>query len=157
MTQFARGRYRVQITDQRFVESSQKKTVGFNLGFRVLSSIDRPEEQVPRYRRELVLWVTEKTFRHVLHALYSLGYAGTTLSGVDPDTEGFHQFRGMEVEVDCSHESSTRGELFERWELAGSKPKLEDKSQLHHFDRLLNPESEPVGDGVGVTDDDVPF
>ena len=39
MPQFEPGRYRVQITDQRFTQSSQKKTPGFTLGFRVLSSV----------------------------------------------------------------------------------------------------------------------
>jgi hypothetical protein len=81
------------------------------------------------------------------------------LSGVDPDKEGFYEFRGQEIEVECEHESNEKGGAFERWGLVSSKPKLEDTSQLRFFDRLLNaePKSEPVSNSVGITDEDVAF
>ena len=153
-TQFEAGRYRVQITDQRFTQSSLKKTTGFTLGFRVLSSVDRPDEPVKPYRRDLTEWVTDGTYKRVMHSLRDLGYEGKKLSGVDPDIEGFHEFRGQEIEVECTHEVNVaKGEAFEEWKLVKSKSKLEDKSLLSYFDNLLDPEPEPGGGGG----DDVPF
>ena len=75
---------------------------------------------------------------------------------MDPENKGgFHEFRDQEIELECTHESSATGDVFERWDLVSTKPKLADKSFLRHFDRLLKPD--PVGDGVDVTEDDVPF
>ena len=160
MPQFQPGRYRVQITDQRFTQSSQKKTVGFTLSFRVLSRLDQPEESVKAYRRDLTLWITNGTYKRVMHSLRDLGYEGKNLSGVDPDKEGFHEFRDQEIEVECTHESNGKGEVFEQWDLVTGKPKLEDKSLLRYFDNLLEPElkpePEPMSNG-GISDDDAPF
>ncbi len=159
MPQFEPGRHRVQITDQRFTQSSVKKTLGFTLGFRVLSSVDHPGEPVKPSRRDLTLWITNGNYKRVMHSLRDLGYEGKKFSGVDPDKEGFHEFRDQEVEMEYKHESNGKGQVFEQWELVASKPKLEDQSLLRYFDSLLDPEPEPEMKpvGVGVTDDDVPF
>jgi hypothetical protein len=159
MPQFEPGLYKAQITNQQFIQSPEKKTAGFTLGFRVLSSLDKPEEAVKPYRRDLTMWVTNKTFQRVMHSLRDLGYEGTKLSGVDPDTQGFHEFRDQEIEVECKHEENRKGQVFEQWELVTSKPKLTDKSVLDYFDRLLDPDPnpEPPAGSGNITDDDVPF
>ena len=159
-TQFEEGRYRVRIVNQRFIESQQKKTPGFMLTFRVLCNLEQPEASVKSYQRDVTWWITEKTVKRVLHELRALGYTGTTLSGVDPDTKDFYDFRSQEIELACKHERNEKDEVFELWSFESSKPKLEDKSQLDYFDRLLNDDGRSVNCGaknVRISDSDVPF
>jgi hypothetical protein len=165
--QFEPGRYAVRIENQYFTESPQKGTLGFGLTFRVQKNLDQPDQPLKPFSREWVQWVTEATLKRVLHNLHVLGYAGDSLAGVDPDTAGFHDFRGLEVELTCVHEKDAKGEVFERWNLPSAKTNLKDKTQLRRFDRLL---ANHAGEAVavraadagetasdGVTDDDVPF
>ena len=160
-TQFQEGRYQVRIVNQRFIESPQKKTPGFMLTFRVVCNLDQPEAPlIKSYQRQVTWWITEKTVKRLLHVLHALGYTGTTLSGVDPDTKDFHDFRGQEIELVCKHERNEKDEVFEQWTFENSKPNLEDKSQLRYFDRLLNDDGQPVNGGaetVGISDSEVPF
>jgi hypothetical protein len=161
-TQFEEGRYQVRIVNQRLTKSKLKGTLEFTLDFRVLHNLDQPELSVKSYQRDTTLWITDKTAKRVLHELHVLGYAGRDLRGVDPDTEGFHNFRDQEIELVCVHESNGGGEIFERWNLQSNKANLQDKSLRSHFDCLLNGEPERVNGGAevmdhGLTDDDVPF
>jgi hypothetical protein len=159
-TQFREGRYRVRILNQCFTASGQKGTLGFVLTFRVLCQLDQPESPVKPYQRDAILWVTHRTVKRVLDQLHQLGYEGADLSGVDPDTEGFHDFRDTEVVATCSHEPNGKGEVYEQWSLEVGKQNLKDKTLLCHFDRLLALEHEMATVGAektGITNDDVPF
>jgi hypothetical protein len=160
-TQFQEGRYQVRIVNQRFIESPVKKTLGFTLTFRVVSNLDQPEApHIKSYQREVTWWITEKTVKRFLHVLRALGYTGTTISGVHPDTKDFHDFRGQEIELTCKHERNEKDEVFEQWSFENSKPNLEDKSQLGYFDRLLSDDGRSVnGDAetVSISDSEVPF
>jgi hypothetical protein len=69
--------------------------------------------------------------------LYVLGYYGRTLSGVDPDTPDFHDFRDLEIEVVCCHEQAQDGKMWERWRLRTNNQNLADKSKLRQLDRIL--------------------
>jgi hypothetical protein len=160
-THFEEGRYHVKIVNQHFIASPVKKTLGFTLTFRVVCNLDQPEAPlIKSYQRDVTWWITEKTAKRFLHDLHALGYSGTTLSGVDPDTEDFHDFRGQEIALVCKHERNEKDEVFERWSFENSKPNLEDKSQLGYFDRLLNDGGRPVNDDAEtprISDSDVPF
>jgi hypothetical protein len=162
-TQFAEGRYLVRIVNQRFIKSTQKGTPGFQLGFRVLRNVDQPETPIGPYPRDTTWWLTEKTIKRTLHDLHGLGYEGNTLAGVDPDNSDFHDFRDQEFELICSHKANNKDEIFEQWSFQNSQPKLEDKTELDHFDRLLNPKRERTNGGIevagnfGITNEDVPF
>jgi hypothetical protein len=161
-TQFAEGRYLVRIVNQFFTESPTKATPGFVLAFRVVRSLDEPDLTVKAYQRDMTWWLTPKTVRRALHDLHVLGYEGKDLDGVDPDNDSrvFHDFKDQEIELICTHETSSEG-VFERWSLPNSKPRLQDKSQLRKLDRLLNPEPARVDSAaendLGITDEDVPF
>jgi hypothetical protein len=72
------------------------------------------------------------------------------LSGVDPDTPNFHDFRDLSIEVICCHERSQDGRLRERWRLLTNNRNLRDKSKLRQLDRIL------TGDANGGTPDDAP-
>jgi hypothetical protein len=158
MTQFDQGRYRVRITDQCFTESTQKGTLGLVLAFRVLSNLSQPDAPVKQFQRDTTLWITDKTAKRVLDDLHGLGYLGTTLSGVHPATEGFHDFRDLEIEMTCKHEPNERGEVYEQWNLDSSKPKLKDRGKLQYFDDLLRANGGHGAAGVaGIADNDVPF
>jgi hypothetical protein len=176
-TQFDEGRYKVRIIDQYATESSMKGTRGFVLMFQVLANITQPDKPITcRFPRKVTLWVTDKTFRRVLQTLQSLGYAGTTLGGVDPGHENYHSFRDVETEVDCKHETDQYEQVQERWDLVRVEPKLTDGSAFEEFDEILRSEQTAKGrqtvkdkrraedaekDAVavpdGITDDDVPF
>jgi hypothetical protein len=108
--------------------------------------------------------------KRVLDELHILGYPGLTLSGVDPDTEDFHDFRDLEIDVFCQHEAGLNG-TFERWCLRIPKQQgLKDRSELDRLDRVLagengGAEKAPgaAADAVGIErsyeidDSDVPF
>jgi hypothetical protein len=158
-TQFDAGRYRVRITDQYFTESRQKNTPGLLLTFRILQNLDDPKASVKPYLRNTTLWITERTKPRVLHQLHELGYEGDTFAGVDPDTEGFHDFAGVETDMVCTHEAGNRG-TFEQWELDcngnGRPPRLKDKSSLRRLDGEVD-QSLVLAAEAGVSDDGVPF
>jgi hypothetical protein len=144
--------------NQCFIESAQKGTLGFTLSFRVLASLDQPETPIKSFQRDTTLWITDKTVKRVLHELHNLGYPGVTLSGVDPDTPGFHDFRDLEINLICQHEHGG-DEVYERWSLETARANLENKWQLRRFDRMLNPKPPRAnGDAQGgITEGDVPF
>jgi hypothetical protein len=95
-----------------------------------------------------------------LHDLQTFGYTGDSLAGVDPDSNGFHDFRGQEIELKCEHEKNEKGEAFERWSPSVAKPNLKDKSKLRRFDRILtksHADGAAEDSGQGISDADVPF
>jgi hypothetical protein len=157
-TQFEEGRYRVQIIDQYFTESSHRGTPGFLLTFRVLRNLDDPEVAVRPYQRSTTLWLTKNTKPRVLHELHKLGYPGDTLQGVDPDVEGFYDFRGVEADMICRHDVNvnTKG-VYEQWEFDGRPPKLKDKSLLAALDGKKRAPDGRDDNGGCITDADVPF
>jgi hypothetical protein len=136
-THYAPGRYVVRVADQKFTQSRQKGTLGFVLEFIVLQSLDHPEMPHQGFCPAMVMWITEKTLPRVIDDLHRLGYVGKTLAGVDPDTRGFHDFRGAKIELVCEHEEGEKG-LFERWSLpALVLPNLADKAKIREFDHML--------------------
>ena len=167
-TQCPTGRYLGRVENQRFLQSQQRGTLGFCLTSRIQKNLDEPDAQLKPFFRETTLWITENTVKRVLHDLHTLGYAGDSLEGVDPDSPNFHNFTGQEIELICTHESNGKGDTFERWSLAAAaKPNLENKTKLREFDRILAKsqghangsaaDEKAVDDFNQVTDADVPF
>jgi hypothetical protein len=155
---FEESPHRVKIVNQRFGTSRVKGTLGFILTFRPLCQLEKPEVVLPSLLRETTFWITENTHKRVLHQLHTLGYVGSTLAGVDPDTPGFHDFSDVEIDLTCEHKPGDDGELYENWSYDDRKQNLTDKSLLRHFDRITKSEQEPVIAGSnGITDEDVPF
>ena len=131
------GNYLARVTHQYFGESKQKATLKFVLGIQIFQDLSNPGIACVQFEREVCWWITEKSLRFVMQDLCALGYEGQTLSGVDPDTAGFHDFRAQEVEVCCFYEKGPDGRLWERWKLLARYVNLSDKSKLREFDRIL--------------------
>jgi hypothetical protein len=161
-THFEPGRYLVRVVDQCFTESSQKGTLGFSLRFLVIRNSDQPNAPCKEYLREIIWWISDKTLDRTMHDLRTLGYRGSTLAGVDPDTCDFHDFRNQEIELVCEHEPDPKNCMQERWSFRTSRARLKDKSKIRFFDRMLAPrqgpaEGDSIGSDQGITDEDVPF
>jgi hypothetical protein len=167
--QFDPGRYKVVILDQMFTESPEKRTPGFVIFFRIIARADGPEARVASNATgDVTLWISDKTASRVWHYLNELGYTGKTFRGLMPDTPGFYDLRGRQIELVCVHEQGTgefEGKTFERWGFPATKPKLRDPVALRRFDRGKDDASNGASssDGgeeapvSGTTDDDVPF
>jgi len=165
---FTPGRYLLRIEQQRFMESPREKTLAFVLTCRVLKNLDNPSADVKPFLRDLTLWIDDDSAHQVLHDLHKLGYSGKDLSGVDPDTPNHHSFVSREIEANCRHKESSRGDPSERWYLADPvKPNLGDKAKLRKFDRLLAGSQDGANGsaadnaaeafGRDIDDKDVPF
>jgi hypothetical protein len=152
-TQFAAGRYRVCIESQRFIQSSQKGTLGFELSFRVTANADQPDAPVKPFQRGVTLWISDQAAANrALQRLQKLGYPGQTLTGIDPDTENSYDFCGTELELICQHETQGGG-TYERWDFPVVKSNLKDKSLIRKFDRMLKePPDSSAGPNGGITD-----
>jgi hypothetical protein len=143
-TQYPEGQYLAQVTNQYFGESAEKGTPKFCLVIRIIGNRDCPDSPCRPQKREIVWWITDKTVEWVMRDLRALGYMGETLTGVDPDDEDFHDFRGKNIEVSCIHEEDQEGRLWERWKLSAGPQNLKDKSKLRRLDRILT--GQPVSD-----------
>jgi hypothetical protein len=153
------GRYLVRVIGQYFGESQRTGTPKFCLVIRITRNLDNPDVYFAPLQKEIVWWVSDKTIERVIRDLQSLGYPGTTLSGVDPDQRGFHDFRNQDIEVVCVHEEDQDGRVWERWRLCPPSMTLKDKSKLRRLDRILTGQLEAGTDGArpDVPDEEVPF
>jgi hypothetical protein len=153
------GRYLARVIYQYFGES-QQGTVKFCLRIQILQNLDRPDA-MPRKapEREINWWITPKTLNRVTRELAALGYTGKTLSGLDPDTEGFYDFAGREFEVTCEYEEGQDGRTWERWTPRPTHKNLKSKAGLRRLDRILgNPTTETaIDDPPENSDEDEPF
>jgi hypothetical protein len=160
--QFEEGHYLAKVTGQYFSKSSQKGTDAFTLQTRILKSLDNPKAECKPAFREITLWLTDKTYERVFNDLENLGYSGGNLEDLDPAAEDFHDFRGMEIQLECTHEEDASGKPQERWNLRRTRPPLQDRSGLRRFSRLwrqkhgqINGDAEVMDQEI--TDADVPF
>jgi hypothetical protein len=165
MTTFKPGRYLCRIENQSFIESTQKGTPGFRITFCVLKSLSNPDEPVKQYQRDCTWWLSENTVKRVLRDLHRLGYGGDTLAGVDPDTRGFHNFAGEEVELMCVDENNQYGDVRERWYVAAAA-KPASKAEIAKWDQFLamdgangSAADDSAADdfGQGIDHEDVPL
>jgi hypothetical protein len=130
------GNYLARVVHQYFGESKKKGTLKFALGIQIFQDLDN-DSLCMQFEREIYWWITEKSLPWVMYDLRVLGYQGQTLSDLDPDTTGFHNFHGLELEVSCNYEKCLDGEVRERWKLTARRENLRDKSRLRQFDRIL--------------------
>ena len=76
-----------------------------------------------------------------------LGYLGNTISGLDPGTDGFHNFGGLRVNLVCSMEKDLIGAQVDAYTSI-------DHSMLEQLDDLLKsvPNGSPVKNRFGRAD-----
>jgi hypothetical protein len=152
------GRYLAVIESQGFSESQVKRTLTFSLSIRVIKSLDGADALSSPRQAEVIWWITDNNLRWVMEDIQTLGYRGK-LAGIDPDEPNFHDFRGLQITVTCSHEESADGRMWERWKLCKGQQVLKDKAQLRRLDRLLtrDPDKDPEDGGSGQSGGNLPF
>jgi hypothetical protein len=168
---YPEGAYTCRITKQRFAISPKKGTMAFVLEFVVLKRVDDPDAELLSQSRTIDFWLTTKTVVRVRADLRILGFNGASLSELDPGLPDYFSLTGWEVTMHCRHGENAEGNAREEWTPRGSNLQpLADKRPLAELDAILakvDREEErmnrritkpPSGnDGLGITDDDVPF
>jgi hypothetical protein len=167
---YAEGGYTCEITKQRFGQSPVKGTKAFVLEFRVLKRVDDPDASLQSYLRKVEFWLTPKTVARVREDLRLLGFTGSTISELDPQSADYFSLTGWEVTMYCRHGQDQDGNSREEWSPRGSGLlPLTNKEELEKLDAVLakidreeeqkrNHKTELVAvTELGITDDDVPF
>jgi hypothetical protein len=135
-----------------------------------LECVDPPNDNLASYERRAYFSLTANTVQRILHDLRGLGSTAATLRQLDPDSPGFYDFAGREVELSCDHEPSFDNPevMRERWTIRGERT-LTNKKRLDELDAALMPKMAkkpntgavftlPATDRDDISsDDDVPF
>jgi hypothetical protein len=182
MAKYAVGRYVCKVTEQALSEA-KTGTPQFVLRFRVLGIVTGPDsydldDERDQHERSHYRSITDRTIDYFLRDLSTLGFKGNSFSLLSPQTPGFHNFVGQEVEMTCDHEGER-----EKWSVArqqgdasSGRPEIKslDSKKVRDLDNLfgkslksLSPQSQdkPAGRRVPppppqqqtVGDDDIPF
>lgn len=69
----------------------------------------------PNFERTIFRAITDKTVDYVIEELRSLGYDRTSFSALDPNARDSFDFRDIEFDAVCKHETY-QGNQKERWE-----------------------------------------
>lgn len=174
------GRYACKVTNQAMGEAGTGNPQ-FVLRFKVMGLVDPadPTRFIPaqqQYERTFYRTITEKTIDYFIEDLKTLGFAGKSFKDLDPNTEGFHDFRGADVDMWCAHEDDPKGGAREKWSVARQASEFEvkpiDSKKLRELDNLygkhlkgikVEPKQEKpqpaaaMATAEGITDDDIPF
>jgi hypothetical protein len=172
------GRYACKVIDQALGEAGTGNPQ-FVLRFQVMGLVDPadPSAFIPargQYERTHYRTITEKTISYFMDDLKALGFAGSSFRDLDPKSEGFHDFRGQDVDMWCAHEPDQKGGTREKWGVARQAGALEVKplepKKLRDLDNLFGkqlkaikaePKPTPVavsaGGGSEALDEDTPF
>lgn len=70
-----------------------------------------------RNQRTVYMYLTDATIEFVTEQLAHIGYDKSSLSFLDPDKEGFHDFEGKEIELRCGH-GTYKNETQEKWSIS---------------------------------------
>ena len=176
------GRYACKVVSQALGEASTGNPQ-FALRFTVMGMVDPadPSRFIPspqQYERTHYRTITEKTVPYFVEDLKLLGFTGTSFRELDPNADGFHDFRDMDVDMWCSHEKGQDGSPREKWGVArkgGSELDIKplESKKVRELDNLFGkhlkgmkaaqPAPAPITSKpapaaeAGITDDDIPF
>lgn len=179
---YAVGRYACKVVDQALGETS-KGNPQFVLRFQVLGLVDPadPSKYIlagQQYERTHYRAITDKTIQYFLEDLKLLGFKGESFKALDPNNDGFHDFRGMDIDMWCGHENDQDGKPREKWGVARQGSTFEVKpleaKKVRDLDNLFGKQlktlksSEPIRtaptnaapppqDSTEISDDDVPW
>jgi hypothetical protein len=164
------GGYTCQVTKQRFALSPVKGTKAFVLEFRVLKRVENPEATLQSQPRVAEFWLTSKTIGRVRSDLRLLGFTGSRISELHPQSPDYFSLIGCEITMYCRHGWDQEGNPREQWGPRGSSMlPLTKTEELEELDAVLavidrekeqkrNPKTALVAaNDLGITDDDVPF
>lgn len=117
---YAEGGYIGKITQQALVKSQNKGTPQLVIRFTVESHADGTDSG-PKMERTMYRAITANTAQYVQEDLAKLGFTGTSLSEIDPNSPKFSfDLTGKEIGVYCKHEADQENNLRERWQLSRS-------------------------------------
>ncbi len=176
---YAVGRYACKVTDQALGETSTGKPQ-FVLRFQVLGLVDPKDPSryiagAQQYERTHYRAITDKTIQYFIEDLKLLGFKGESFKALDPNNDGFHDFRDLDIDMWCSHENDQEGKPREKWGVARQGSTFEVKpleaKKVRDLDNLFGKQlksakaAEPVrtapanaaSPAMEITDDDVPF
>lgn len=115
------GRYYVQVVNQGFGQSKEKKTTYFYLTIKPVERIVSPDDReicVQQFERTIFNYITEKTVDRLVEQLRELGWDGTNWGELDPSSPDAHSFVGQEILAQCDQEIY-EGNYKEKWQLPG--------------------------------------
>lgn len=176
---YAAGRYACKVTDQALGEAGTGNPQ-FVLRFLVLGLVDPadPSKYLPatqQFERTHYRVITDKTVQYLLEDLKLLGFKGESFKALDPNNDGFHDFRGLDIDMWCGHENDREGKPREKWSVARQGSKFEVKplepKKVRDLDNLFGKQlkamksAEPIRTApanaappsMEISDDDVPF
>ena len=141
------GRYYGRVTRQAMGETSNGNAQ-FVLSFLILGKVNLADPggellACPQGERSIYRAITENTIDFVMDDLRALGYTKPSFKYLDPETPGFVDFTGKELEFFCSHEADNRdgrsGELREKWGIARAKSQVKplDAKKARGLDALF--------------------
>jgi len=126
-----------------------------------------------QYERTIYMALTEKTIDFVAPQLQKLGFTGTSLGQLDPNSPNHQSFVNNYADLWCSHKDDQQGNPRESWGISQDQPEREplDPKKLRQLDSLfgkaLRATGKPapvtvqrpsrVDDINEITDDDIPF
>src|SRR4051812_38247155 len=118
-TTYSKGKYRAEVVDQGFEQSSGKGTPCFFLQIRILARYDEQgqAQECPRYERTYRQYLNTETGVNILRGqLKSLDVQVTGLAQLDPGAANHVSLVGRTIDVACELESY-RGRQQERWSI----------------------------------------
>ena len=172
-TFYREGLHRVRVIGQELGENNNGNTT-FVLKILILAEYAQGELQDfahhDQKERSFRRVITDNTINYFIDDLKALGANITSFKQLDPAVGGFHDFKGMELDMWCGR-NDYKGDTYEQWQLplGDSAPmKKVDPAKLRALDNQFGaalrgafgaaqskPAPQPVG--AGITDDDVPF
>lgn len=138
---YSSGPYIGRVLEQNLGESKNKGTPQLVLKFQIINEVDRITGERLELERCEERWVylhlTEKAMDMALKSLKALGYKRSSLKYLDPNTDGFQDLAGTEVELYCKHEEY-EGDMNERWSVSTPRDtKPVDASSIRKLDALF--------------------
>lgn len=146
------GRYACKVVAQALGEASTGNPQ-FVLRFQVMGQVDPkdPSHYIPaeqQYERTHYRSITDKTIDYFTEDLKLLGFAGSSFKDLDPSNDGFHDFRGLDIDMWCAHERAQDGGDREKWSVArqGGDFKVDplDAKKVRDLDNLFGKQLKSV-------------
>jgi hypothetical protein len=115
---YPEGGYIGKVTQQALVKSQNKGTPQLVIRFTVESKSDGGDSGT-KQERTMYRAITANTAAYVQEDLQKLGFTGSSLSEVDPNSPKFaFDLTGKEIGVYCKHEADQESNLREKWQLS---------------------------------------
>lgn len=125
------GRYRCEVTQQAMTKASTGNPQ-FVLKVQVLDEYVGLEETEPcrqQYERTIYRTITDGTMTFFMKELDTLGFQGGSLRLLDPNNDGFTDFKGVQIDCLCKHEPNYKDKsvIQEKWSICWPEGEMASK------------------------------